>query len=210
MTRKSQEGVTLIVVLLFLMLITLVGIIAVKTSTTDLKVATVDQVNTFLLNSSDSGNKRIEKIFDDSTDDDYKDAVIKGSGMFGYYLSQVGDTNRDDQYIFCYNPRQTDFAKLNQASIVKPDGSTVLTTGSGYCDISDANSYASARSNVVTQMNVTRSAKAVVGQGNFESVTQGSGIQQGQYENESAVFNIRATSILPSLSKASEEKINAQ
>ncbi|GAF51919.1 PilX N-terminal domain-containing pilus assembly protein [Psychrobacter sp. JCM 18900] len=61
MTRQSQEGVTLIVVLMFLMLITLVGIIAVKRSTTDLKVATADQIDTFLLNSSDSANKRIEK-----------------------------------------------------------------------------------------------------------------------------------------------------
>ena len=63
MSKKSQQGVTLIVVLLFLMLITLVGIMAVKRSTTDLKVATADQVDTFLLNSSDSANKRIEKIF---------------------------------------------------------------------------------------------------------------------------------------------------
>ncbi|WP_420230041.1 pilus assembly PilX family protein [Psychrobacter sp. ER1] len=100
MTRQSQEGVTLIVVLMFLMLITLVGIIAVKRSTTDLKVATADQIDTFLLNSSDSANKRIEKIFDNDTDQDYVDAVIEGTGMFGYYLSQAGSTNRDDQYIF--------------------------------------------------------------------------------------------------------------
>jgi len=208
MTKKSQEGVTLIVVLLFLMLITLAGIIAVKRSTTDLKVATADQIDTFLLNSSDSGNKRIEKIFEDDTDQDYKDAVIEGNGMFGYYLSQAGRTNRDDQYIFCYNPRLDSFAKLSQASIVKPNGSTVLTTGNGYCDISNATSYASARSNVVTQINVTRSAKAVVGQDGFKSVSQGSGIQANEPSNESAVFNIRSTSILPSLSNASKEKIN--
>lgn len=209
MSKKSQEGVTLIVVLLFLLLITLVGIIAVKRSTTDLKVATADQIDTFLLNSSDSGNKRIEKIFDDDVDEDYKDAVIKGSGMFGYYLSEAGSSNRDDQYIFCYNPRLDSFAKLNQASIVKPNGGTVMTTGNGYCDISKSNSYASARSNVVTQINITRPSRAVVGQGNFKSVTQGSGIQANEPSNESAVFNIRSTSILPSLSNASKEKINA-
>lgn len=208
MSKKSQQGVTLIVVLLFLMLITLVGIIAVKRSTTDLRVATADQIDTFLLNSSDSGNKRIEKIFDNYTDQDYKDAVMKGSGMFGYYLSQAGSTNRDDQYIFCYNPRQDDFAKLSQASIVKPNGGTVSEAGNGYCDISSAASYASARSNVVTQINVTRSSRAVVGQGGFKSVSQGSGIQANEPNNESAVFNIRSTSILPSLSNASEDKIN--
>ena len=208
MTKKSQEGVTLIVVLMFLLLITLVGIIAVKRSTTDLKVATADQIDTFLLNSSDSANKRIEKIFDNDTDQDYKDAVIEGSGMFGYYLSQAGSTNRDDQYIFCYNPRLDSFAKLNQASIVKPNGGTVMTTNSGYCDISKTTSYSSARSNVVTQINITRPSRAVVGQGGFKSVTQGSGIQANEPSNESAVFNISSTSILPSLSNASKEKIN--
>lgn len=208
MSKKSQEGVTLIVVLLFLMLITLVGIMAVKRSTTDLKVATADQVDTFLLNSSDSANKRIEKIFDKDTDKDYKDAVIKGSGMFGYYLSEAGSANRDDQYIFCYNPRLASFAQLSQAKIVKPNGGTIMSTSSGYCDISKSDSYASARSNVLTQVNITRSSKAVVGQGNFKSVTQGSGIQANEPSNESAVFNIRSTSILPSLSNASKETIN--
>lgn len=208
MSKKSQEGVTLIVVLLFLMLITLVGIIAVKRSTTDLKVATADQVDTFLLNSSDSANKRIEKIFDNDTDQDYKDAVIKGSGMFGYYLSEIGSTNRDDQYVFCYNPRLASFAQLSQASIVKPNGSLVMTSSSGYCDISKSESYASARSNVVTQVNITRPSRAVVGQGGFKSVTQGSGIQANKPANESAVFDIRSTSILPSISNASKSQIN--
>lgn len=208
MSKKSQEGVTLIVVLLFLMLITLVGIIAVKRSTTDLKVATADQVDTFLLNSSDSANKRIEKIFDNDTDQDYKDAVIKGSGMFGYYLSEIGSTNRDDQYVFCYNPRLASFAQLSQASIVKPNGNLVMTSSSGYCDISKSESYASARSNVVTQVNITRPSRAVVGQGGFKSVTQGSGIQANKPANESAVFDIRSTSILPSIANASKSQIN--
>mgnify|MGYP003602237152 FL=1 len=208
MSKKSQEGVTLIVVLLFLMLITLVGIMAVKRSTTDLKVATADQVDTFLLNSSDSANKRIEKVFDNDIDQDYKDAVIKGSGMFGYYLSEVGSTNRDDQYVFCYNPRLSSFGQLSQASIVKPNGSLVMTSSSGYCDISKSASYASARSNVVTQVNITRPSKAVVGQGGFKSVTQGSGIQANKPANESAVFDIRSTSILPSISNASKSQIN--
>lgn len=208
MSKQSQQGVTLIVVLLFLMLITLVGVIAVKRSTTDLRIATADQIDTLLLNSSDSANKRIEKVFVNDTDQDYLDAVIKGNGMFGYFLSGAGNANRDDQYIFCYNPRQDGFAKLNQASIVKPNGGTVMTTGNGYCDVSKTISYASARSNVITQINITRPSKVVVGQGGFKSVTQGSGIQSNQPSNESAVFNIYATSILPGLSRASTADIN--
>jgi|26BtaG_2_1085354.scaffolds.fasta_scaffold00258_13 Tfp pilus assembly protein PilE len=215
MRYHSQQGATLIIVLIFLLLITLLGAIAVRQSTTDLKVATADQVDTLLLNASDSANKRIEKIFESSdptdkfaTDTDYDNAVIKGTGMFGYYLSGVGQSNRDDQYIFCYNPRSSNFATFNNASVVKPDGGTVMSAGSGFCDVEKADSYSSARLTTLTQINVTRPSTAVAGQGNFKSVTQGSGIQAGEPGNESAVFNIYTTSILPNLSSVSAEKMN--
>lgn len=214
MRYHSQQGATLIVVLIFLILITLLGAIAVRQSTTDLKIATADQVDTLLLNASDSANKRIEKIFDSSaadkfaTDVDYDNAVIKGTGMFGYYLSGVGQANRDDQYIFCYNPRSSNFATFNNASVVKPDGGTVMSSGSGFCDVEKADSYSSARLTTLTQINVTRPSTAVAGQGNFTSITQGSGIQAGEPGNESAVFNIYTTSILPNLSSASAAKMN--
>lgn len=215
MRYHAQQGATLIIVLIFLLLITLLGAIAVRQSTTDLKVATADQVDTLLLNASDSANKRIEKIFESSnptdkfaTDTDYDNAVIKGTGMFGYYLSGVGQSNRDDQYIFCYNPRSSNFATFNNASVVKPDGGTVMSAGSGFCDVEKADSYSSARLTTLTQINVTRPSTAVAGQGNFKSVTQGSGIQAGEPGNESAVFNIYTTSILPNLSSVSAAKMN--
>ena len=84
-----------------------------------------------------------------------------------------------------------------------------MTTAGGYCDISKADSYSSARSNSITQVNITRKARATVGQGDFRSVTQGSGINVGDSANDSGVFDIRSTSILPSMSNASEAKINA-
>lgn len=215
MRYHSQQGATLIVVLIFLLLITFLGAIAVRQSTTDLKVATADQVDTLLLNASDSANKRIEKIFESSNpttkfaiDEDYDNAVIKGTGMFGYYLSGVGQSSRDDQYIFCYNPRSSNFATFNNASIVKPDGGTVMSAGSGFCDVEKADSYSSSRLTTLTQVNVTRPSTAVAGENNFNSSSQGSGRQAGEPGNESAVFNIYTTSILPNLSSVSAAKMN--
>ena len=43
---SNQQGAVLIVVLLFLVLIILAGVIAVKQSTTDLRLSTSDQINT--------------------------------------------------------------------------------------------------------------------------------------------------------------------
>ena len=60
--RSTEQGATLIVVLLFLVLIMLAGAIAVRQSTTDLKVATSDQINTVLLQSADSANQKLETM----------------------------------------------------------------------------------------------------------------------------------------------------
>ena len=60
--RSTEQGATLIVVLLFLVLIILAGAIAVRQSTTDLKIATSDQINTVLLQSADSANQKLEMM----------------------------------------------------------------------------------------------------------------------------------------------------
>ena len=64
--RNRERGATLIVVLLFLVLIMLAGAIAVRQSSTDLKIATSDQINTVLLQSSDSANQKLEMMLNGS------------------------------------------------------------------------------------------------------------------------------------------------
>ena len=56
--HQGQQGAALIVVLLILILIMLVGTMAVRQSTTNLKVATSDQINTLLLQSADGAKAR--------------------------------------------------------------------------------------------------------------------------------------------------------
>ena len=55
--RRTEQGATLIVVLLFLVLIMIAGVIAVRQSNTDLKIATSDQINTVLLQSQTAPTK---------------------------------------------------------------------------------------------------------------------------------------------------------
>ena len=84
--RSNEQGATLIVVLLFLVLIMLAGVIAVKQSSTDLKIATSDQINTVLLQSSDSANQKLEMMLNgSSTTTEYKD-VTSAAGVFGHFL----------------------------------------------------------------------------------------------------------------------------
>ena len=84
-TPATQQGAVLVVVLLFLVLIIMAGAIAVRQSTTDLKLSTSDQINTLLLQSADNVNQNIEQsINSDSRSDIYRD-MLSRSGPFGYF-----------------------------------------------------------------------------------------------------------------------------
>ncbi len=83
---SHQRGVALIVVLLFLVLILLAGAIAVRQSTTDLRTATADQINTLLLQSADSGNQKLEAMVNaNPSSQAYKD-ITSVSGAIGHFL----------------------------------------------------------------------------------------------------------------------------
>ena len=89
----NQQGVALIVVLLFLILITLAGAIAVRNSTTDLKLATSAQADTLLLNTAHNTNKSIQQTINvDSSNAQAlarKSIALGKAGMFGYF-SNIG------------------------------------------------------------------------------------------------------------------------
>jgi len=57
---KQQQGVTLIVVLIILVIVTLLGTIAVKTGILGLKIATNSQVSALLMENSDAALFNIE------------------------------------------------------------------------------------------------------------------------------------------------------
>lgn len=97
---SHQQGAVLIVVLLFLVLIILAGVIAVKQSTTDLKLATSDQINTLLLQSADNANQNIEQSMNGSSDADAYDAMIARGGPFGYFI--LTDYSVEHEYVFCF------------------------------------------------------------------------------------------------------------
>ncbi|WP_227681643.1 PilX N-terminal domain-containing pilus assembly protein [Psychrobacter glacincola] len=95
---SSQQGAVLIVVLLFLVLIILAGVIAVKQSTTDLRLATSDQINTLLLQSADNANQNIEQSINGSSSASIYDDMLSRSGPFGHFILDTSSTNHE--YVF--------------------------------------------------------------------------------------------------------------
>lgn len=206
----SQNGATLIVVLMFLLLIITVGVIAVRNSMTSLRLATSDQVDTLLLTTSDTSNKNIENIINDPAYSSEKANILGSLGFFGYFLNTGATSNRGDQVLFCYRPRQSYFFKMSEATINTPSGQSKLIGGagsSGFCRPSEANDFVNARQNVMTQVSVTRPNTQSLPVTPFGNVPLEITINSEDATSSSPSFRIHSTSFLPAMSNVSEAKI---
>lgn len=189
--RSTEQGATLIVVLLFLVLIMLAGVIAVKQSNTDLKIATSDQISTVLLQSSDSANQKLEMMINGSpSSEEYKDAT-SAAGVFGYFL--LNENNVANEFIYCFNPRTKKYLTAN-ATVKDPSGGYVNSLQNGVCDYTSADGYTSARQTVMTQMSVSVTPANPDAE-RFGHVVIGKEIEDRTSKRYQ--FDIRATSALP-------------
>jgi len=208
---KSQSGAALIVVLLFLMLIILVGVIAVRSSMTSLKLATSDQVDTLLLTASDNTNKNIENIINEEKYDDESAKILGPLGFFGYFMNVGATSNRGDQVVFCYRPRENYFFKMSEATVLTPTNKSKIIGGSdasgGFCQVNNAKDFVNARQNVMTQISVTRPNTVSVPVTPFEHVPLGKSISTEDGTSVSPSFRIHSTSFLPALGNAAEKDI---
>lgn len=204
--RSTEQGATLIVVLLFLVLIVLAGAIAVKQSTTDLKVATSDQINTVLLQSADSANQKLETMVNGSaTSDGYKD-VTSATGALGHFL--LFEDNKTNEFIYCFNPRTQRYL-TKSATVRAPAGGYVDGLNEGVCDYTDAADYTSARQAVMTQMSITITPPDPNAE-RFGHVVLGKEIEDRT--SKKFKFDIRPTSSLPAYNepKAGTDKCYEQ
>ncbi|WP_201526563.1 PilX N-terminal domain-containing pilus assembly protein [Psychrobacter frigidicola] len=197
---SDQHGAVLIVVLLFLVLIMLVGVIAVRNSTTDLKLATSDQINTVLLQSSDSVNNKIEmSVNGDPISEEHKQ-IMSFTGIFGYYI--LNDRANEDIIDFCYRPR-AGFFNIDNAVIRRNTG-MLVSNNEGYCDPKATGDYTSARNTTMTQVRVKNVSKAA-GARAFGHMTLGSDTEAKTAKMHT--FEIYSTSVLPSYGNAKTKNI---
>ncbi|MBH0084966.1 pilus assembly protein PilX [Psychrobacter sp. SCQQ22] len=193
--RSTEQGATLVVVLLFLVLIMLAGAIAVRQSNTDLKIATSDQINTVLLQSSDSANQKLEAMINgSSTSTEYLD-VTSVAGVFGHFL--LNEENSENEFIYCFNPRTKKYLTAN-ATVRQATGGYWSSLNNGICDYTSADGYTSARQTVVTQISVTTTPTAADAEA-FGHMVLGKEVEDRT--SKKYQFDIRATSALPSYSE---------
>lgn len=178
---KYQQGSTLIMVLIVLLLITLIGTMAMRESLLNLRLSTTTQVGNLLLNNSDAA------LFDLENPNKVR-VRLASQNIYGYFDE---DLNAKDELVFCYRADQINLFGLERTSVV---GSTKLGNG-GYCG---QRQFSSGRDAVMSQIYVRKLASTE------GEVLEGQilGNEAGQGQSAGGKRRIAATtvSILPGLS----------
>lgn len=202
---STQQGVALIAVLLFLILITIVGVIAVRQASTDLRVATADQAQVLMHNASDSVIAHIEEAANQPGE---KTILNPTKGIIGYYIYDT--INRQEHQIgFCYRPSEKTLFNLKDARILLPNGGFLAGTGGkdAICNPETASHYGSGRNTVMTQVLISGNIDNQNAR-HTEAIINGEG-DNVSYQTVYPNLKINATSVLPAMSAGSASEINA-
>ncbi len=206
-TQKSQQGATLIIVLMLLLMISIIGVIALKQSGTDLKLATSDQINTLLLQSSDSSVQRLEDIVNGNEGAPMKDSELiidVPTGAFGHFILDEEGT-KGDIYTYCFDPLTTYL--VTSPTLAKPDNTGKIVKEvdkqHGSCVDKTGFRYTTDLNAVITQVSIRPK--------NFNKGVDKAFAQHqvGQNAEDKSSkkhpFNIYSTSAIPTYGKKMEE-----
>lgn len=200
--KKSQRGATLIVVLVMLVLLTLVGLWAIRGSITSLKISTNAQVVALLKQTSDS----VFFTLENKTDDELVFTNMRiGDGMLNY---TIRPENKGKELVFCVRGQTVDnFVGSRIASVIYWQGTTIKNSDmgkSGFCQVGRVSDYLSGRNAVLTQVSV----RAAEGNRDWEHLMEGDDKETSKSTGIQNVV-ITSTSLLPKLSQSTEAEVNA-
>lgn len=188
---NKQQGMTLIIVLILILLITAVSTLAVRSSIVGLKVATNSQIQALLMENSDTALFTIE-------DPKVVARQLAQDGMFSYFNAAE---NSEDELVFCYRAASPDFFRLEQASVISPNGATGKIGEQGFCK---SNQFASGRSAVLAQIYLVKNMESAAP---LSQLTQGTSLGQSLLPIVSHQIGVTVISVLPSFSNISRTQL---
>lgn len=123
--QHFEKGATLVVTLMILILVSLIGVTAVKRSNSDLSISTGTQVNNVLFQSSDMAMYKLEG-------EARSNKVEQADNVIGFLRTF---NKGKEEVTFCIRPRELKFFNTSKISR-RVDDSTGFATGlgNGYCD----------------------------------------------------------------------------
>lgn len=198
---KNQQGATLIVVLMVLLLIMVAGAMAVRQSRVDLQVATGDQINTVLLQTADNANQKLEAIINGDTNaQDYIDIMDDNGGLFGYFYNRP--ERAGDEFIYCQTAGTKEYLATKSTVVIGTGGELY---SEGYCSKGNSMTYTSGRNVLVGQVSVTPTP---VGSVNAPALSH---MNIGQDINGPTVkkmqFDVRSTAAIPAYTRSSTDSV---
>lgn len=201
--KTKQEGATLIVVLILLVIITMIGTLAIRSSLTTLNIATNSQAQQLLVQNSDSAIFNVE-------DPDLIERNTAYDGLFGLVKS---DANKGKELVFCYKGTATEFYDFSRASFMQWVSGTAPNNSElgidGYCKMDSSNNFfTSGRKAVMTQVSIKVNTDASSNLDRaFEHMQRGTDTESAKIDKSEKIL-VTATSIVPSMSTANDTDIN--
>ncbi len=199
--KKSEQGSTLITVLIMLILLTIAGTWAIRGSITSLNVSTNAQAQSLLMQSSDS----IFVTMENRTNDDLKFAQMRvGDGALAFALRPE---NKGKELVFCVRGSKNDnFTGSRIASAVYWAGKTIKNSDlgkNGFCKVNRLSDFISGRKTVISQVSI----RAADNSADWEHMLEGDDSATSKGKAIQKVI-ITAVSIIPNLSRSSATEVN--
>ena len=201
--KTKQEGATLIVVLILLVIITMIGTLAIRSSLTTLNIATNSQAQQLLVQNSDAAIFNVE-------DPDLIERNTAYDGLFGLVKS---DANKGKELVFCYKGTATEFYDFSRASFMQWVSGTAPNNSElgidGYCKMDSSNNFfTSGRKAIMTQVSIKVNTDASSNLDRaFEHMQRGTDAESAKIDKSEKIL-VTATSIVPSMSTANDTDIN--
>lgn len=201
--KKHQHGVTLIVVLILLLVMTVLGTLAIRSSLTTLNIATNSQAQQLLVQNSDAAIFNVE-------DPDLIERNTAYDGLFGLVKS---DANKGKELVFCYRGTASTFYDFSRASFMQWVSGTAPNNSElgidGYCKMDSSNNFfTSGRKAVMTQVSIKVNTDASSNLDRaFEHMQRGTDAESAKIDKSEKIL-VTATSIVPSMSTANDTDIN--
>ena len=197
MIKKSERGATLIVVLVVLIMITIIGVLAIRVALTSLNISANAQLGQLLGQTADTP---LNQIY---TSDVSK--ILDISGAIGYAL-QENKLEPGKEYIFCYRPTSNEKfgASLGVTTLRVPAKKTDLATvasggADGFCNLEK--DFGSSRKAIVTQVAIKIPANAMDEIAPGGSLPRGTNLSSGTSAQKNIAeqqrVRITTTSIVP-------------
>lgn len=203
---KQQRGATLIVVLILLLLISIVGVYAIRQSIFSLKLATNAQVQTLLMQTSDVALDHLEKNFKAN------EARNLASTPVGQVLL---DGNQGKELQFCFKPTQVgeqagqglffdlaEFRVVERLNLEEKTGVSQARSGdiAAVCD--PESMFSISRKALVTQVAVVSPDDPTVEMNRFDLAARNSDLKETNVETKRV--RVTVTSFAPALASGAD------